>query len=104
MSPPMHDSIISDLLSLVISAGAPILRQFCDRCELTFLCGRGIMILQGGAVMRFRELRSAEDIICMVEEIGFLPFFENEIKDIINTSIFYHLFNITYLFFSNIII
>ena len=31
MSPPMHDSIISDLLSLVISAGVPILRQFCDR-------------------------------------------------------------------------
>ena len=30
--------------------------------------------------MRFRELRSAEDVICLVEEIGFLPFFENEIK------------------------
>ncbi len=29
--------------------------------------------------MRFRELRSAEDIIALTEEIGFLPFFENHI-------------------------
>ncbi len=30
--------------------------------------------------MRFRELRSAQDILALVEELGFLPFFENPIR------------------------
>ena len=30
--------------------------------------------------MRFSKLRSADDIIQLVQEIGFLPFFENDIK------------------------
>ena len=30
--------------------------------------------------MRFYELKSKEDIICLVDEIGFLPFFKNEIR------------------------
>ena len=30
--------------------------------------------------MRFRELRSAQDIVDVTEEIGFLPFFRNEIS------------------------
>ena len=30
--------------------------------------------------MKFRELRSAEDIVGLVSEIGFLPFFANDIK------------------------
>lgn len=30
--------------------------------------------------MKFRELRSAQDIVELVEELGFLPFFANEIR------------------------
>ncbi len=30
--------------------------------------------------MRFQEIRSAEDILNLVREIGFLPFFQNEIR------------------------
>ncbi len=30
--------------------------------------------------MRFRELRSAQDIVALVEELGFLPFFANGIR------------------------
>ena len=29
--------------------------------------------------MRFREIQSLEDLISLVDEIGFLPFFENRI-------------------------
>ena len=30
--------------------------------------------------MRFGKLRSAEDIVALVKEIGFLPFFRNNIE------------------------